>query len=98
MSLENREIKLFGGISRDFAGISQRRPKSLRKNVCVQFLAPLRRPFGEESRLRFLRLRQLDALTPPPFPVLVRMQRHCPIGPDAGPDDKDQLGSHDKSI
>ena len=31
MSLETREIKLFGGISRDFAGISRGRPKSLRK-------------------------------------------------------------------
>ena len=40
MSLETREIKLLGGISRDFAAISWRRPKSLRKNVCVQFLAP----------------------------------------------------------
>ena len=37
MSLETRETKLFGGISRDFAGISQRRPKSLRKK---SFLAP----------------------------------------------------------
>ena len=26
-----------GGISRDFAGISRKRPKSLRKKVCVQF-------------------------------------------------------------
>ena len=31
---------VFGGISRDFAGISRRHLKSLRKNVCVQFLAP----------------------------------------------------------
>ena len=36
-SLETREIKLLGGISRDFAGISRGCPKSLRKEVCVQF-------------------------------------------------------------
>ena len=30
-----------GGISRDFAGVSRRCPKSLRKKVCVQFLAPI---------------------------------------------------------
>ena len=31
----------FGGISRDFAGVSWRYPKSLRKKVCVQFLFPI---------------------------------------------------------
>ena len=31
-----------GGISRDFAGISRKYPKSLRKNVCVQFPFPKR--------------------------------------------------------
>ena len=36
-----RESNFFGGISRDFAGISWNRPKSLRKNVWVQFLAPI---------------------------------------------------------
>ena len=35
-----RETKLFGGISRDFAGISRGCPKSLRKKVCVQFSSP----------------------------------------------------------
>ena len=36
-----RDTKHFGGISRDFAGISQVRPKSLkRKKVCVQFSSP----------------------------------------------------------
>ena len=40
-SSKPRENKLFGGISRDFAGISQGHPKSLRKKVCVQFLAPI---------------------------------------------------------
>ena len=35
-----RESNFFGGISRDLAGISRERPKSLRKNVWVQFLAP----------------------------------------------------------
>ena len=41
MSVETTESKLLGGVSRDFAGISLRRPKSLRpKKVCVQFLAP----------------------------------------------------------
>ena len=35
MSLEAREIKLLGGIFRDFAGISRRCPKSLRtKQLC----------------------------------------------------------------
>ena len=41
MSLETQGIKLFWRDIRDFAGISQRRPKSLRKNVSVQFLAPI---------------------------------------------------------
>ena len=40
MSNETRETKLFCGISRDFVGIFRGRPKSLRKKVCVQFLAP----------------------------------------------------------
>ena len=36
-----RESNFFGGISRDFAGISRKRPKSLRKKyVWVQFLSP----------------------------------------------------------
>ena len=35
-----RESNFFGGISRDFAGISRGRPKSLRKKVCVQFSSP----------------------------------------------------------
>ena len=35
MSLEIRETKLFGGISQDFAGISRRCPKSLRKKKSV---------------------------------------------------------------
>ena len=36
-----------GGISRDFAGISRRRPRSLRKKVWVQFSFPiLSRDFG----------------------------------------------------
>ena len=34
------ESNFFCGISREFAGISRRGPKSLRKKVCVQFLAP----------------------------------------------------------
>ena len=36
----------FGGISRDFAGISRKCPKSLRKKVCVQLLAPIERTFS----------------------------------------------------
>ena len=32
----------FGGISRDFAGISRKCPKSLRKKVCAQILAPIK--------------------------------------------------------
>ena len=36
-----REAKLFGGISRDFAGISRGCPKSLRKKVSVQFSSPM---------------------------------------------------------
>ena len=39
MSLETREIKLFGGISRDFAGISRRCANCFRKKASVQFLA-----------------------------------------------------------
>ena len=35
-----RETKLFGGISRHFAGISGGHPKSLRKKVYVQFSSP----------------------------------------------------------
>ena len=34
------ETKLFGGMSRDLAGISRVCPKSLRKKVCVQFSSP----------------------------------------------------------
>ena len=34
------KLDILGGISRDFAGISQRRPKSLKKKVCVQFFGP----------------------------------------------------------
>ena len=41
MSLEAREIKLFGGISRDFAGISRKYPKSLRQKKFVLNLWPL---------------------------------------------------------
>ena len=35
-----REIKLFGGIFRDFAGTSRACSKSLRKKVCVHFSFP----------------------------------------------------------
>ena len=35
-----RETKLFGGTPRDFAGISQGRPKSLRKNSLCSILVP----------------------------------------------------------
>ena len=34
---KSRETKLFGGVPRDFAGVSRGCTKSLRKNVCVQF-------------------------------------------------------------
>ena len=40
----------FGGISRDFAGISRRRLKSLRKKVCVQFSFPRINPGGLSLR------------------------------------------------
>ena len=40
MPLETREIKLLGGISRDFAGISRRCPKSLRKQSLCSILVP----------------------------------------------------------
>ena len=36
-----KEAKLFGGISRDFAGISWKRPKSLRKKMFVFNSRPL---------------------------------------------------------
>ena len=41
MPLETTEIKLFGGISRDFAGISWRCPKSLRKKSSCSIFWPL---------------------------------------------------------
>ena len=40
MSLEAREIKRLGGISRDFARISRGRPKSLRKKSLCSILIP----------------------------------------------------------
>ena len=40
VSLETRETYFFGGISRDFAGISRKCPKSLRKKNCVQYSFP----------------------------------------------------------
>ena len=48
--LKPRESNFFGGISRDFAGISRKRPKSLRKNVWVQFSSPIFRDVkGQKS-------------------------------------------------
>ena len=35
MSLETKEINFFGGISRDFAGISRRNPENLRKEIVL---------------------------------------------------------------
>ena len=44
-----------GRVSRDFAGLSRRRPKSLRKKVSVQFLAPnLILRFGSDKTKRTL--------------------------------------------
>ena len=40
MSLETRETKLFGGISRDFAGISRTCPKCLRKKGLCSIFVP----------------------------------------------------------
>ena len=40
--LKPREAKLFGGISRDFAGISRGgREEFEKKKVCVQFSSPI---------------------------------------------------------
>ena len=50
MSLETKEIKHFWREIRDFAGIFRRRPKSLRKKVCVQFLAPYKYLIQESPR------------------------------------------------
>ena len=51
MSLETREIKFFGGISLEFAGISGRCPKSLRKNNLYVFnFRPLLK--GNNSRAK----------------------------------------------
>ena len=40
-----------GRISRDFAGISRNRPKSLRKNICVQFPFPIWRTIVFSGRV-----------------------------------------------
>ena len=40
MPLETREIKLFGGISRDFAGFSRNPPKSFEKKSLCSIFGP----------------------------------------------------------
>ena len=49
------KLNFFGGISRDFAGISRRRPKSLRKKVCVQVSLQKKKVNEEEISEAFAR-------------------------------------------
>ena len=48
-----RETKLFGGIPRDFAGISRECPKSLSKRGLCSILVPYRRRRGEFKTLNY---------------------------------------------
>ena len=62
MSFETQGTKLFRGISRDFAGISRQRPKSLRKTIVLNSRPLICGFFFENCRFRFLINSFLDSL------------------------------------
>ena len=79
----NRETKFFGRISRDFAGISQGRPKRLRKRSLCSNFGPYLFSFGERSPgLIQLVLTVLvfwfRVLLEPRLPASSRSLRSCP--------------------
>ena len=47
-----RESNFFGGISRDFAGISRKRPKSLRKQCLGSIFGPYEELRGDEEMMQ----------------------------------------------